>query len=89
MKTIYIDPIEVYNESGIRVVLIGKSKKKHDSSVFHVFRRDALNRLWCSDNIFISNELISDPETNHIELLIEVANNRFKSSIRDSITTNN
>jgi hypothetical protein len=74
-------PEEVYNNRGIRILQVGKTTKKHDSVIYQVLMRDHKDRLWCSGDICVSNELINDIGTDHWLLMIELGLERMKNGI--------
>jgi hypothetical protein len=81
-------PKEVFNKDGVKVVLIGKTKKKHNCLVFLVMMRDKLDRKWCSGKIFLANELINDPGIDHLQLLVELGKESMHNGIKAEINEN-
>jgi hypothetical protein len=89
MKVIRIYPEEVYNKDGIKIILVGKTKKKkYKSLVYQVLMRDKMERKWCSGDIFLAEELVRDPEVNHFQLLIELGIRTMHNSLKRELNEN-
>jgi hypothetical protein len=88
MKIIRTYPEEVYNKDGVRIMLVGKTKKKYNCLVYEVLMRDQRQRLWRSGEIFMSIELIDDPEVDHFQFMIEMGKERLMLGLKHEMNEN-